>query len=191
MTTLDPKPALVVIDVQKGITAVPGVPALDDVIQRSAGLAAAFRGHGLPIVLVTSPAPADPAITPARPVAVGQCRVLAAPQAQVRHLGRGAGVGRLEAEPGEEALHGRPVPQMQLDRRVRVHVLPALYRDRGHAVRGGVGQREVAAGRERAQVPAYQPPGVRTVRDEVHDAGHDQADRLAEVDEPGQRRLRQ
>jgi nicotinamidase-related amidase len=52
LTTLDPKPALVVIDLQKGITALPGVPALDDVIQRSADLAAAFRRHGLPVVLV-------------------------------------------------------------------------------------------------------------------------------------------
>ena len=52
LTTLDPKAALVVIDLQKGITAMPGVPALDDVIRRSAGLAAAFRRHGLPVVLV-------------------------------------------------------------------------------------------------------------------------------------------
>ena len=54
LTTLDPQPALVVIDVQKGITAIPGVPALDDVIQRSADLAAAFRRHGLPVVLVNA-----------------------------------------------------------------------------------------------------------------------------------------
>ena len=54
LTTLDPKPALVVIDLQKGITAIPGVPALDDVIQRSADLAAAFRRHGLPVVLVNA-----------------------------------------------------------------------------------------------------------------------------------------
>ena len=27
LTTLDPRPALVVIDLQKGITAIPGVPA--------------------------------------------------------------------------------------------------------------------------------------------------------------------
>ncbi len=54
LTTLDPRPALVVIDLQKGIAALPGVPALDDVIQRSAGLAAAFRRHGLPVVLVNA-----------------------------------------------------------------------------------------------------------------------------------------
>ena len=42
------------IDLQKGITAFPGVPALDDVIQRSADLAAAFRRHGLPVVLVNA-----------------------------------------------------------------------------------------------------------------------------------------
>ena len=52
LSTLDAKPALVVIDLQKGIAALPGVPALDDVIARSASLAAAFRRHGLPVVLV-------------------------------------------------------------------------------------------------------------------------------------------
>jgi nicotinamidase-related amidase len=54
LTTLDAQPALVVIDLQKGITTIPGVPALDDVIQRSADLAAAFRRHGLPVVLVNA-----------------------------------------------------------------------------------------------------------------------------------------
>ena len=42
------------IDLQKGITAMPGVPALDDVIAHSASLAAAFRRHGLPVVLVNA-----------------------------------------------------------------------------------------------------------------------------------------
>ena len=54
LTTLDAKPALVVIDLQNGIMAVPAVHPLDDVIQRSAGLAAAFRRHGLPVVLVNA-----------------------------------------------------------------------------------------------------------------------------------------
>ncbi len=59
------------IDLQKGIAAIPGGPALDDVIQRSAGLAAAFRRHGLPVVLVNASAGAPgrteisrPAFTP-------------------------------------------------------------------------------------------------------------------------------
>jgi len=54
LTTLDPRTALVVIDLQKGITAMPGMPPLDDVVQRSASLAAAFRRHGLPVVLVNA-----------------------------------------------------------------------------------------------------------------------------------------
>jgi nicotinamidase-related amidase len=41
-----------VIDLQKGITAIPGIPSIDDTVQRSAALAAAFRRHGLPVVLV-------------------------------------------------------------------------------------------------------------------------------------------
>ena len=52
LTTLDARPALVVIDLQKGITAVPAVHPIDDIIKRSARLAAAFRRYGLPVVLV-------------------------------------------------------------------------------------------------------------------------------------------
>jgi nicotinamidase-related amidase len=52
LTTLDPIPALIVIDLQKGIVAFPTVHPIGDVIQRAAALAAAFRRHRLPVVLV-------------------------------------------------------------------------------------------------------------------------------------------
>jgi nicotinamidase-related amidase len=53
LTTLDPNTALVVIDLQRGIVAAPTVPHTGpDVVARSAELAAAFRGHGAPVVLV-------------------------------------------------------------------------------------------------------------------------------------------
>ena len=52
ITTLDPRTALVVIDLQNGIAAYPTVHAMDGVIERSASLAAAFRQRGLPVVLV-------------------------------------------------------------------------------------------------------------------------------------------
>ena len=52
LTTLDPKPALVVIDLQKGITAVPAVHPTEEIVTRSASLANTFRRHGLPVVLV-------------------------------------------------------------------------------------------------------------------------------------------
>jgi nicotinamidase-related amidase len=52
LSTLDAQPALVVIDLQKGITAIPGIPSIADTVQRSAALAAAFRRHGLPVILV-------------------------------------------------------------------------------------------------------------------------------------------
>ncbi|GAA2605842.1 isochorismatase family protein [Paractinoplanes durhamensis] len=53
VTTLDPKTALVVIDLQGGIVATPTAPiAAPDVVARTASLAAAFRAHGLPVVLV-------------------------------------------------------------------------------------------------------------------------------------------
>ncbi len=52
LTTIDPKTALVVIDLQKGLRAIPAAHPIDEIVQRSASLAAAFRRHGLPVALV-------------------------------------------------------------------------------------------------------------------------------------------
>ena len=52
VTTLDPNTALIVIDLQKGIVALPTAPPVAEVITRAAGLASAFRRHGLPVALV-------------------------------------------------------------------------------------------------------------------------------------------
>jgi nicotinamidase-related amidase len=52
LTTLDPKTALVVIDLQKGILSLPTAHPMADVVRHAASLADAFRRHGLPIVLV-------------------------------------------------------------------------------------------------------------------------------------------
>ncbi|HEY5230160.1 MAG TPA: isochorismatase family protein [Galbitalea sp.] len=52
LTTLDPKTALVVIDLQKGVVGLPCAHPMDVVVQNSADLATAFRAHGLPVVLV-------------------------------------------------------------------------------------------------------------------------------------------
>lgn len=53
ITTIDPKTALVVIDLQNGITAMPGDPVpTADVIKNSVELANAFRARDLPVVLV-------------------------------------------------------------------------------------------------------------------------------------------
>ncbi|WP_327288121.1 isochorismatase family protein [Streptomyces sp. NBC_01198] len=51
-TTLDPRTALVVIDLQRGIVALPTAHPADEVVARSAQLAAAFRKADLPVVLV-------------------------------------------------------------------------------------------------------------------------------------------
>jgi nicotinamidase-related amidase len=53
-TTLDPKTALVLIDLQKGIAAapVPTVHPFGAIVENAARLAAAFRRVGLPVVLV-------------------------------------------------------------------------------------------------------------------------------------------
>jgi nicotinamidase-related amidase len=51
-TTLDPVPALVVIDLQKGIVTAATVHPAETVVERSAQLADTFRRHGLPVVLV-------------------------------------------------------------------------------------------------------------------------------------------
>ena len=52
LTTLDPTPALVVIDLQKGITAAPAVHPTEQIIARAAEFARAFRQHGWPVALV-------------------------------------------------------------------------------------------------------------------------------------------
>ena len=52
VTTLDPNSALIVIDLQKGIVALPTAHSMDGVVRHAAALADAFRGHGLPVVLV-------------------------------------------------------------------------------------------------------------------------------------------
>jgi nicotinamidase-related amidase len=52
LTTLDPKTALIVIDLQKGIVALPAVHPISGVVKQARSLADAFRRHGLPVVLV-------------------------------------------------------------------------------------------------------------------------------------------
>jgi len=54
VTTIDETPALVVIDLQKGIVARPSAHPIEDIVANSARLAAAFRAHGLPVVLVNA-----------------------------------------------------------------------------------------------------------------------------------------
>ena len=52
LSTLDPKTALIVIDLQKGIVAYPTVHPIHEVVKHASALADAFRRHGLPVVLV-------------------------------------------------------------------------------------------------------------------------------------------
>jgi MFS family permease len=52
LTAIDPKPALVVIDLQKGIVGAATIHPTGEIVARSAALADAFRQQGLPVVLV-------------------------------------------------------------------------------------------------------------------------------------------
>ena len=52
VTTLDPNTALIVIDLQKGIVGLPTAHPTNDVVNHATRLAGAFRGQGLPVVLV-------------------------------------------------------------------------------------------------------------------------------------------
>ncbi|AMP00092.1 isochorismatase family protein [Collimonas arenae] len=52
VTLLDPKTALIVIDLQNGIVAYPTAHPAAAIVQHASTLAVAFRGHGLPVVLV-------------------------------------------------------------------------------------------------------------------------------------------
>ena len=52
ITTLDPNTALIIVDLQKGIVGSPFTHAIGEVVERARSLAATFRRHGLPVVLV-------------------------------------------------------------------------------------------------------------------------------------------
>jgi nicotinamidase-related amidase len=52
VTILDPKTALIVIDLQEGTRNVPSIHPITDVVDRSCQLIDAFRMHNLPVVLV-------------------------------------------------------------------------------------------------------------------------------------------
>jgi nicotinamidase-related amidase len=52
VTKLDPRTALVVIDLQKGLVSYPTIHPVADIVARSKQLADAFRERGLPVVLV-------------------------------------------------------------------------------------------------------------------------------------------
>ena len=52
ITDLDQKTALIIIDLQKGITALPTAHSMETVVSNSAKLAEVFRRHQLPVVLV-------------------------------------------------------------------------------------------------------------------------------------------
>jgi nicotinamidase-related amidase len=52
VSTIDPKTALIVIDLQKGIVAYPTAHPIEQIVQHAAALATAFRRHNQPVVLV-------------------------------------------------------------------------------------------------------------------------------------------
>ena len=52
VTTLDPRTALIVIDLQKGVVHLPSAQPVATVLANAARLAGAFRRRGLPVVLV-------------------------------------------------------------------------------------------------------------------------------------------
>jgi nicotinamidase-related amidase len=59
LSELDPRPALILLDLQKGVTGIPGIAGMPEVLDRCVRLATAFRERKLPVVLVNvlSPAP--------------------------------------------------------------------------------------------------------------------------------------
>ncbi len=67
LTKLDDNPALIVIDLQKGIAALPTVHPVSEIIGRAAHLARAFRERGLPVVLVNVTGGAPGRTDPGRP----------------------------------------------------------------------------------------------------------------------------
>lgn len=54
VTEIDPKTALIIIDLQQGIASLVAAEIIDDVVGKSRELADAFRKKGLPVVLVNA-----------------------------------------------------------------------------------------------------------------------------------------
>ncbi len=52
ISKLESHPALIVIDMQKGIVSLPTVHPAEEITANNAKLARAFRAHGFPVVLV-------------------------------------------------------------------------------------------------------------------------------------------
>ncbi len=52
LTTLEPRTALIVVDLQVGILGHPTIDPAGQIVARAGALADAFRSHGLPVVLV-------------------------------------------------------------------------------------------------------------------------------------------
>jgi len=52
VTSLDPKTGLIIVDLQKGIVAMPTAHPMGEIVKRASALADAFRRHNLPVVLV-------------------------------------------------------------------------------------------------------------------------------------------
>ena len=52
ITALDPKTALIVIDLQKGIVSLPAAHPIGEVIKNASALTDVFRRHDLPVILV-------------------------------------------------------------------------------------------------------------------------------------------
>jgi nicotinamidase-related amidase len=52
VTALDPKTALIVVDLQNGVVSLPAAHPMDGVVKRVVALVDAFRGQDLPVVLV-------------------------------------------------------------------------------------------------------------------------------------------
>jgi nicotinamidase-related amidase len=52
VTALDPKTALIVIDLQKGLVSLPTIHPIEGVVTHVGTMAAAFREQGLPVILV-------------------------------------------------------------------------------------------------------------------------------------------
>jgi nicotinamidase-related amidase/MFS family permease len=94
LTPLDAKPALVVIDLQKGVQSMRTTHPFDDIVDRAATLARKFRARGLPVVLVNVTGSA-----PGRTDA-GKARVsTAAPPPDWADL-----VDALDAQPGDHRV---------------------------------------------------------------------------------------
>ena len=115
ISCIDPRTALIVIDLQEGLATLPFADSFDDIVDRAAMLADAFRARDLPVILVNNDggAPGRREQAPAIPQSIGWTRLVPRLRAQPSdRLMTKRSPGAFTATGLDAWLHGQRISQV-------------------------------------------------------------------------------